>query len=317
MADRLQKSPLNHRPLMITTMTAEPDDPECESERIGTEIENVDVDAWLSNWYETHQLDEPDSVARYTTCRILEESGIPCVVWHEDALQYYGVKTDLFDIYILVPDVPRATETLVHRGYNLVPQKPIDKRRTSETMEITQRLEIPGVNNRAHFGIDPADVVLSPMKDWDFIIPSTPSPRPSFIPQLPDLNDILIDKWLDNSDFGGDFKMRLAYYLGYLFAYIPVYQSPDFAQVLRLDHRQYHADLLSGMNMFTEPCRKHQRGIRDLIRAGQYELRECSASKENERLFTDAAEARLLAKMSQVEADSDNEGSAVQELVCD
>ena len=299
-------------------MAGEHNDSELESVRIGPETEKLNVHAWLSNWYEAHQLDDPSLETRYTTCRILEESGIPCVVWHEDALRYYGVKTGLFDIYILVPDVLKATETLVHRGYNLVPAKPLDKARISETMDIAQRLKIPGVsNNRAHLGIDPADVLLSPMKDWDFTLPVTSSPRPSFIPPLPDLNEILLDKWLDNFDIESGFRMRLAYYLGYLSSYIPVYWSHEFAQILRLDHRQYHADLLSGMTMFTEPCRQHQRKIRDLIRTGQYELCECSASKENEWLFTDAVAARLLAKMSRVNTSSGNKDPSMEELVHD
>ena len=124
---------------------------------------------------------------RHTTCRILEESGIPCVLWHEDALLYYGVKTDLFDIHILVTDVSKAIETLIHHGYKIVPLKPSDKLITSEIIETPQSLEIPGAScSRTHIGIDPADVVLSTMKDWDFI-PLTSLPSPS---QLLEFNDI-------------------------------------------------------------------------------------------------------------------------------
>ena len=95
------------------------------------------------------------------------------------------------------------------------------------------------------------------------------------------------------------FRMRLAYHLEYLSSYIPVYQSPEFENVLRLNHRQYYANLLSGITMFTDPCREHQNKIQDLIRTCLYELYECSASKENELLFTNAVAARLLTQMLQ------------------
>lgn len=273
-------------------------------------METQDSDSWLRAWYQTHQLDDLSPFTRYATCRILEQSGISCVLWHEDALAYYGVKTGVFDIHILVRDVHVAAEALLQRGYALLPSKRSD--RTSDVEEVEQWLKIPDPeNDRVEHRFGKAAVVLLCAEDWNFALPvscasysSSTSLPPSFIPRLQDLLDSLIDKWLDNSDRDGVFRSRLAYYLGYLYRYVPVLHSPDVARLMKPDHRQYHADQLSGMKMGTVYCRQHERDIRDAIRSGSYELQVCSASKDDERLFSGPAEARLLAMLNKREAEN-------------
>jgi hypothetical protein len=39
----------------------------------------------------------------------------------------------------------------------------------------------------------------------------------------------------------------------------------------------------------------HQRIIREALRRGEYQLRECSASRDNEDLFNEKVQARILA----------------------
>jgi hypothetical protein len=268
-------------------------------------MEAPDPDSWLRTWYQTHQLDDPSPFTRHATCRILEQSDIPCVLWHEDALAYYGVKTALFHIHILVPDVHLAAEALLQRGYALLSSKP--NNRTSSVEDAERWLKLPDPENERmdldlQFG--EVAVVLHCAEDWSFALPvscrasypSSASLPPSFIPRLQDFLDALIDKWLDDSD--EDFRRRLTYYLGYLYRYVPVLHSPDFARFMKPDHRQYHADQLSGMNMGTIYCRQHEKKIRDAIRSKNYELQMCSASKDDERLFTGPAEARLLAMLN-------------------
>ncbi|KAF7616200.1 hypothetical protein AFLA_009698 [Aspergillus flavus NRRL3357] len=54
---------------------------------------------------------------------------------------------------------------------------------------------------------------------------------------------------------------------------------------MRYEHRQFHFDVQSGMETGTVPFWEHQRTIRDALLQGQYELRECSASRDNKDLF--------------------------------
>lgn len=59
-----------------------------------------------------------------------------------------------------------------------------------------------------------------------------------------------------------------------------------------MEHRRYHFDVIAGVSVGTEPYRAHQRKVRDSIRKGEYELRDCSVEKDNERFFTGRVEAR-------------------------
>ncbi|KAF2475535.1 uncharacterized protein BDR25DRAFT_382564 [Lindgomyces ingoldianus] len=50
-----------------------------------------------------------NSNPRHQPCYILHDHGIPCVVWFEDAVAYYGVPTIVFDLYVLVSDIDSRT----------------------------------------------------------------------------------------------------------------------------------------------------------------------------------------------------------------
>ena len=84
--------------------------------------------------------------------------------------------------------------------------------------------------------------------------------------------------------------------ISYLHDYVPSVKTRDFVQKLRYDHRQYHLDWLAGMSTGTRPFIKHQRAIREALRRGVYQLQECSASSDNEKLFMGKWMARLAAK---------------------
>src|SRR5690349_17562266 len=222
-----------------------------------------DRESWLRAWYQAHQITSSNRPKRHETCCILEQNNVSSALWSEDALAYYGVKTVVFDIHILVPDVHAAEKVLVQRNY--VPLPPKSGHRASSEEDVEIRLKIPGSGNEL------AAVVLLCADDWNFVLPKTlwasppDSSPPSFVPRLQDLLDSLIDKWLENSDKVGMFRSYLSCYLGYLYHYVPVLKSPDFAQLLKSDHRQYHADYLSGMTMDSLYCRQHQKEIRDAI----------------------------------------------------
>lgn len=54
--------------------------------------------------------------SRYEACWVLRRNNIPCVVWLEDALGYYGMNTVLFRLHIIVPSIDAAAEILQLRG---------------------------------------------------------------------------------------------------------------------------------------------------------------------------------------------------------
>ena len=79
--------------------------------------------------------------------------------------------------------------------------------------------------------------------------------------------------------------IHLAYQISYLYAYAPVLKQQSFAERMEYEHHKFRFDVLAGMETGTNPFRRHQRAIQDALLQGQNELRECSASRDNEELF--------------------------------
>lgn len=67
---------------------------------------------------------------------------------------------------------------------------------------------------------------------------------------------------------------------------------------LRYEHRQYHLDSLSGMSTGTWPFARHEFEIREKLRQGTWELRDCSAYRDNEDLFGQARIDRFRASQA-------------------
>jgi len=61
---------------------------------------------------------------RLQPCYLLQESGIPCIVWFEDALLYYGVPVLLHALHVLVPDINEAADVLVRKDWTLITPAP-------------------------------------------------------------------------------------------------------------------------------------------------------------------------------------------------
>lgn len=93
------------------------------------------IEGWLLEQYSKQACDDPWSIERYPACRLLKESGIPCYLWAEDALAYYGVPTVVFDVHIVVGDVKKAADALVERGWH--PPPPDFEARYSDIEEAT------------------------------------------------------------------------------------------------------------------------------------------------------------------------------------
>ncbi|QRD84892.1 hypothetical protein F9C07_9146 [Aspergillus flavus] len=196
---------------------------------------------------------------RYKPCQVFSFHQIPHAIWFEDALVHYGVPTVVFDLYILVPDIDVAADLLAKAGWTFDMQKPhlIGNAKVDLVTFPQQRLISPDGVTRT---------VLLPAADWKY--PLAADTRLEFapledgsshqvpFPPLAGLLDALIESWLD----------------------LP---SDDAIY----EHRQFHFDVQSGMETGTVPFWEHQRTIRDALLQGQYELRECSASRDNKDLF--------------------------------
>lgn len=53
---------------------------------------------------------------RCQALKILRTHGMPCVVWAEDALAFYGVPIVSFEVFLIVADVDAAAHRLKSAG---------------------------------------------------------------------------------------------------------------------------------------------------------------------------------------------------------
>ncbi|KAF1355297.1 hypothetical protein BDV97DRAFT_366453 [Delphinella strobiligena] len=259
--------------------------------------------------------------SRYQLCHLLRTHEIPCVVWFEDAVGHYGVPTCVFDLYVLVPDIDTAAQILIQHGWKLISQQrgrignaTVDsnsQRRltteshSSEDSNSQRRLTTvfySSETNQICVPIHPwrTDTVLLPVTDWKFKLGAAQAVKispSSIFPPLAGLLDALIESSLDcfadNRALAGHIDLHIAY----LYDYVPEIRERTFAESLKYEHRQYHFDVLSGMSSGTIPFNKHQLKIREALRQNTHELQECSASREDEALFNDGVQARLLASL--------------------
>ncbi|KAN0106649.1 hypothetical protein V8E51_009525 [Hyaloscypha variabilis] len=249
-----------------------------------------------------------EHVTRFQPCYILRDSNIPCVIWCEDAVGYYGVPTVVFSFYILVPDIDKAAKVLIQRGWHLedsvqtkfgnTPLRSAHHRLTPP-IDVTQNRPAwsPGMGPPpppSKIPPGPTTTILLPASEWNFTFPSIIQ---SFFPPLPELLDALIDKLLDEP-LTDMIWNQLAVLIAYLYGYVPALKEKSFAEHLKYEHRQYHYDSLSGMSTGTLPFIRHQREIRDALREGSFQLCDCSADQEDESLFTAKVQARIMASMA-------------------
>ncbi|KAK2873475.1 hypothetical protein FQN49_002331 [Arthroderma sp. PD_2] len=259
------------------------------------------IENWLLERYASQYRDDPWSIKRYLACCLLKESGIPCYLWAEDALAYYGVPTVVFDIQIVVNDIKKAADALIEKGWH---PPPADfKPRYIDIAESTYYLVEPHVKSVDNFH---SVVALTAASDWRVKLPdlktqkgwhSQRTARWPFIPPLNQLLDSFIGRWLDTPDAHNFFRSHIRCFIGYLYGNVPILKRREFADYLKVEHRQYHFDIIAGVSYTRDPFRIHSRKIRDSILRGEYELCECSVSRDDERYFTAAVEARLLASL--------------------
>lgn len=264
---------------------------------------------------------------------------MPCVVWFEDALVYYGVGTVVFDLYILVPDVETASQVLVQDGWKLIPQE--KGKIGNATLDLPQRRLTPPSQDNLEANLPksnsctsdlpplppppdmsppgPTITVLLPAADWNFSLAEVGANNfntmvNTFFPPLAGLLDALIDSLLDCPSDNGMLHIHLAVQISALYRWSPVLQEKAFAEQLMYGNRQYHLDVLSGMYHGTIPFISHQRNIREELRQRKHKLQECSASKDK-ALFTRELQAKILASMpnpfAHMEGDLKDEDSSI------
>ena len=233
--------------------------------------------------------------SRHKVSRVLSDHQIRHVVWFEDALAHYGVPTVSFDLYILVNDIDLAADFLAKAGWIFDMQEPyLVGDAEVDLMDFAQqRLISPDNQTRT---------VLLPAADWKFSLTdarlefadtrvdsaSLDNKLPLNVPfpSLAGLLDALIESWLECPSNNTTLSLGLTCQISYLYKYVPVLkQQKSFVEQLRYEHRQFHLDVLAGMETGSLPFRRHQRPIRDALRRGEYELRECSAPRDTKDLF--------------------------------
>ncbi len=254
---------------------------------------------------------------RFQPCYLLHECQIPCVVWFEDAIAHYGVPTIVFNLYILVPNIDEAAEVLVQQGWTLAEQE--QAKVGNAIVESAQHCLIPPKDDSGKARSDtgmlsteppplpskeppgPTTTVVLPAADWNFTLPehcqySSNGSTTTFFPPLPGLLDALIDSLLDAPSNNSMLWGHLVCQVSYLYLYTAV-KERSFAEHLKYEHRQYHFDSLSAMSTGTIQFIDYQRTIRGVLRRGEYQLQECSAARDNEDLFNEEVQARILASL--------------------
>lgn len=156
----------------------------------------------------------------------------------------------------------------------------------------------------------PTATVLLSAADWNFSLASANNTNTSVdnvYPPLPSLLDALIDSVLDCPSDKHVLQTHLAAEIASLYSLAPVLMENAFAEKLVYEHRQYHLNVLFGMDHGTLQFISHQRNVREAIRQRTQKLQECSAPV-NKDLFTRDLQAELLALMPKPPIDLDEDG---------
>ncbi|KAL3469549.1 hypothetical protein BJX99DRAFT_69097 [Aspergillus californicus] len=241
--------------------------------------------------------DKAQTHPRYKPCLTLSDNKVPYVIWFEDALHYHGVPTAVFDLYLLVLDIEIAADCLIKAGWAL-DESP---HRIGMADVTTPQVSLLAEHNKSitvdeNPFLKPTRTVLLPASDWKFpLVADPPLERVQQLPfpPLSGLLDALIESWLDGPTGNEKSLHHLAVQLGYLYGHAPALKEKSFAEQMKYEHRQFHFDVLAGMELGTVPFRKHQRSIRDALLQGRYEFQECSASRDKEDLFDNWSKIRL------------------------
>lgn len=190
---------------------------------------------------------------------VLRGHNIPYAFWYEHALRYYGSKTVVFSLYLLVNSVRDAETCLLNAGWQAaaVPQyAPQYYDPAIDEQVVLDRLDA-----------EETTVVLLSVHTWPGIMPSAEADYPT----LPGLYNALAQRFLDTDCLA--FRQYLNIQLGYLYEDCVGLASSDFLARLPTDIQQFHLDWRSGaLWMDTIKTLEHERRIRERVRRGDWQL---------------------------------------------
>lgn len=224
---------------------------------------------------------------RYEPCTILRARQVPYVIWFEDALHCYLVRTGMFQLYLLVENLNQAAEALVQAGWTLqtlaaakIGHAQVDSPQRRLLPPEPDETRIPPVELGAIPASAPEmppETVLLQARDWYFDLSTgatIPTGTQICIPRLPNLLDSLLEAWMEDAvESSSLLWSRLAVLIGYLYTYNPCVKSLDLTKHLKYEHRQYHIDALSGnFERGTMDWYRHQKIIRNALRTGRWQL---------------------------------------------
>ncbi|KAI5817422.1 hypothetical protein BZA77DRAFT_309505 [Pyronema omphalodes] len=264
---------------------------------------------------------------RYSICTLLQSHQIPFTLFLEDALHYYGVPTIVSDLFLLCPQPELLPEILSTAGWKASPvpgriadrgfsgnlitacyekSHNIEDRAGDRKEDGNEKAERKGaVEGDENENATPSLIILNPVT-WSYPQPSQYEP----IPSLPSLLDSLISTWLNASEdqYWGVWTNYLSCLIGYIYRYIPEVKEEGFVEGLSVENRQYHWDELAGMGMRSIRAWKWQREVREGIRRGDWEMKECSVERGDKRFFQAEVERGLLDLMPKVKGVEEYEG---------
>lgn len=218
---------------------------------------------------------------RYSACISLWKSGIPSVVWLEDALAAVGIPTAVCDLFLLVSNPSTATQALLHEGYINVEPSPVYK-------NIAQLFTAPRLCNKevASTGIPSlrisaeqrdamgVGVVLLSSFAWHYEVPDKCSDLRSFYPKTAPLLDSLMNTYMDLDDDDYNMCVHIGVLIGYFYLSLEAVREPGFDNSLQIEHRQMHYDMLTedGIKaaLSSFPAHQYHRNIRDKIRRREH-----------------------------------------------
>lgn len=118
---------------------------------------------------------------RYRVCQVLFDHQVSHVVWFEDALLHYGVRTAVFDLYILVNDIDLAANVLAQAGWTFDMQNlhRIGNAEVDLLKLPQQRLISPDTHTRT---------ILLPATDWKFSLTDAQLPTNEWTLHLRTIN---------------------------------------------------------------------------------------------------------------------------------
>ncbi|EIW51755.1 uncharacterized protein TRAVEDRAFT_24850 [Trametes versicolor FP-101664 SS1] len=192
---------------------------------------------------------------------ILSDHNIPYAYWYEHALHYYGSKTVVFSIHLLVKSARDAEACLRNAGWQAAAVPQYAPQYYDPAIDKQVVLDYPGAEETT--------VVLLSVYTWPGITLSVEAD--SHYPTLPEMYNALAQRFLDTDCLA--FRQYLNIQLGYLYEDCVDLASSDFLARLPTDIQQFHLDWRSGtLWMDTTMTLEHERRIRERVRRGDWQL---------------------------------------------